>query len=415
MARSLANFVVGIGADTSQFKQGMKEVNSGMLNVRTGALAAGAALATALTAVTGIAVKAASSINELDLRMQYTGSDIQHAYNLGNAVERMGGQASEAYEGILNMQNALNAFQREGESGKLEAVAILGIDPSGLFNMQNDLKAFQDNLADIVSTSTSSQKLGIQEIFGLSDATMRLLEKGSIRLNVELSESEGRTFNIEGMVEQSRELVEEWGKLKEHAEGFKNTVAEEAIPLLTRATKTASEIISGEYADKLREEREIRYSDKSTFEVIGETLEPIYKSTPIPHAIDSILGAFPSFDDDDDESDQIDSRILYEQSEVPVIGDPILDYPQPEINVDLSSIEIPKMLIHESQPEITHIQNNTTIPASRQNAINQPIVIQNELRTVVELDKRKIGESVTEYQEEQNFLVMEGLKGTTIA
>lgn len=376
MAKSLANFIVGIGANTDGFKEGMKEVNSGMLNVRTGALAAGAALATALTAVTGIAISTAKNINELDLQMQYSDASIQFAYNFGNAVERMGGQAQDAYGEIIEMQNSLNAFQREGERGKLEAVAILGIDPSGLFNLENDLITFQSRLADIVSTSTSKQKLGIQDIFGLSDATMRLLEKGSIQVNAEMNISESYTGNIEKMVENTREFTQEWNRTKQEAEGFANVITEKSLPVVTKMVQYGRE------------------------------------------AFKSIVYAIPGNSPEREESpEEVEQREIESNNRLKqwhnMLDAPAIDErPKPTAAGAL----LPQILMQETAPEVTHIQNNTiTRSTGNDTAIRQPIQIQNHVTTTVELDKRRLGESVTEYQEEQYFMIEKGLIGTTVA
>lgn len=376
MAKSLANFVVGIGMDAAGFKAGAKEVNSSMLGIRTGSLAAGAALATALTAVTGIAIGTAKSINELDLQMQYSDASIQYAYNFGNAVERLGGQASDAYGEIINMQKALNAFQREGASDKLEAVAILGIDPSGLFNLENDLITFQSRLADTLINATPKQKLGIQEIFGLSDATMRLLEQGSYQVNFEMGLSEQYTGNIENMTDASQELLSVWNRTKQEAEGFTNVIAEKSMPAMTKF---------------------IQYTRE---------------------AFKSIVYAFPGNSPEREESpEEVEQREIESNNRLKqwhnMLDAPAIDErPKPTAAGAL----FPQILMQQDAPEVTHIQNNSvTTNNVAQQSIKQPIQIQNHITTSVELDKRKVGESVTQYQEEQYFIVEQGLVGTTVA
>lgn len=375
MAKSLANFIVGIGSDVTGFKDGMKEVNSGMLGVRTGALAAGAALATALTAVTGIAISTAKNINELDLQMQYSDASIQYAYNFGNAVERMGGQSQQAYGEIINMQKALNAFQREGERGKLESVAILGIDPSSLFNLENDLVTFQSRLADIVKTARPEQKLGIQEIFGLSDASMRLLEKGSIEMKVEMGLSEERTGNIEVMVEDSKDLVNEWVKLKEHAVGFNNEISKKAIPVLTEMVKSTN---VGVETFNIARKKEV------------DTTKAIQASITV--------GLLNMFRKDEPVEREEPQQPVEREADAPSTGGFVL----------------PQMLLQQASPEVTHVQNNSvTNQTITDTSIKQPIQIQNHITTTVELDKRQVGKIVTEFQEEEYFKIEQGLKGTT--
>lgn len=397
MAKSLANFVVGIGADVGGFKDGIKEVNSGLNGLRSTALKAGGILTTALTAVAGIAVSTANDINDLDLKMQFTDADIQYAYDYGNAVARMGGDAKSARESLVNLQETVNALKVGDEWDKL------GIE-LGKYGMKMDFDpatdsmiTFQKRLADLTATASSAQKLQIQNVFGLSDAEMRLYEKGAVGLDAEMFSSRTRTGEIESMLEASRELRNEWGILKEHVKGFANSISQEAVPELTTLTRTLGDILSGKYAEDLREEREIRYGDKSNVEVIVETVEPIYKNTPIPHMWDSFKNAL-GFGDKPEKEEGPDSRLLYEQSEVPVIGEP----PSPTI------------IIEREAPRATPVKSNVQSSTSSQ-SISRPIEVHANITTSVELDKRKIGEAVTEYQEEQFFIDAEGFKTTTVA
>ena len=378
MAKSLANFIVGIGSDVTGFKDGMKEVNSGMLGVRTGALAAGAALATALTAVTGIAISTAKNINELDLQMQYSDASIQYAYNFGNAVERMGGQSQQAYGEIINMQKALNAFQREGDKSKIDPLAKLGLSTNqmmGLFNLENDLVTFQSRLADIVKTARPEQKLGIQEIFGLSDASMRLLEKGSIEMKVEMGLSEERTGNIEVMVEDSKDLVNEWVKLKEHAVGFNNEISKKAIPVLTEMAKSTN---VGVETFNIARKKEV------------DTTKAIQASV--------VVGLLNMFRKDEPVEREEPRQPVEREADAPSTGGFVL----------------PQMLIQQASPEVTHVQNNSvTNQTITDTSVRQPIEIRNHITTTVELDERQVGMIVTEYQEREYFKIEQGLKGTT--
>lgn len=386
MAKSLANFVVGIGADVGGFKDGMKEVNSGLNGLRTSALTAGGILTTALTAVAGIAVSTASDIRDLDLQLQFTDVGIQRAYDYGNAVARMGGDAQTARDSIVGMQKALNAFQREGESGKLEAVAILGVDPSGLFNLQNDLNAFQSNLADIISTATSKQKLGLQDIFGLSDAEMRLLEKGSIGLDVELRSSMTRTGEIESMVEASRELTNEWGILKEHAKGFSNTISKEALPAVQSMLKSAN---VGLGATNIAKEKGYTTAQSSQIGIMMGTMNMMKgwfeKPKEKPEKIET--------------EEQTRRRNEWENR---------LDAPT------IDGAERPQIIIERDVPTATPVKSNVQSSTSTQ-SFSRPIEVHANITTSVELDKRKIGEAVTEYQEEQFFIDAEGFKTTTVS
>lgn len=385
MAKSLANFVVGIGADVGGFKDGIKEVNSGLNGLRSTALKAGGILTTALTAVAGIAVSTANDINDLDLKMQFTDADIQYAYDYGNAVARMGGDAKSARESLVNLQETVNALKVGDEWDKL------GIE-LGKYGMKMDFDpttdsmiTFQKRLADLTATASSAQKLQIQNVFGLSDAEMRLYEKGAVGLDAEMFSSRTRTGEIESMVEVSRELVNEWGILKEHAEGFSNTLAKNALPAVKNIVESTSVAFTSGMVAK-----EQGYT----------TAQSVQMGTVL-----GIMNTFSDWFTGDDKTDKRgeipatdNTAPVIEQSEVPVIGEP----PSPTI------------IIEREAPRATPVKSNVQASTSSQ-SISRPIEVHANITTSVELDKRKIGEAVTEYQEEQFFIDAEGFKTTTVA
>lgn len=378
MAKSLANFVVGIGADTSGFKDGMKEVNSGMNTIRSSALLAGTALTTALTAVTGIAFGTANEINDLSLQMQFTDATVQRAYNFGNAVQRMGGDAQTARDEFVQLQKTVDGltvgdnWDKLGiEMGKFDIV----ID----FNPKtDDLLTFQNRLADTISVATSKQKLQIQDVFGFSDATMRLLEKGSLGVELELQASMDRTGDIEKMVESSRDLVNEWGILKEHATGFKNVIAEETIPALTEAVKLAS---SGLTNAKVAQQQGEGVIDSLRF---GFMVTGFQK-------LDELFGG-----NEESKPDNTEPPQQTEPSRPTSAG-----------------FLMPQIMIERDAPVM--MQNPQSSVTTSQQQVRQPIEITLNNTTSVELDGRKIGESVETYQQEQNFITLESFKTTTVA
>lgn len=197
--------------------------------MRTGALAAGAALTTALAAVAGIAMKTASEIQQLDLQMQFSDEGIQYVYNQGHALERLGGQASDATKEYLALQKVIDDLQVKGEGAAIyEDLAIIGIDPSSLLNVRNVVE-FQEKFADIISVSSDRVKRQAQEILGLSDASMRMYERGSTGMREMMADSEKLTGNIETMRDGAIEAREEWEKTKQTYTGVMNTISEKSI------------------------------------------------------------------------------------------------------------------------------------------------------------------------------------------
>ena len=76
--------------------------------------------------------------------------------------------------------------------------------------------------------------------------------------------------------------------------------------------------------------------------------------------------------------------------------------------------ERPQIIIERDAPTATPVKSNVQSSTSTQ-SFSRPIEVHANITTSVELDKRKIGEAVTEYQEEQFFIDAEGFKTTTVS
>jgi len=440
MAKSLKNFIVGIGLDAGKFKEGVANVNSSLNAMRSTAIRTGGRFAAAIGAIGASAITTARDVDDLSMKMQYTDVNPQFAYDFGHAVARMGGDAKTAQSEILEMQKALNAFQREGDRTKLEQVAIVGIDPSSLFNMQNDLETFQKNLANITKGASRKQKLRLQEIFGLDDATMRLLEKGGQGVKLEMEVSQSLTGSIEPLTEQSRELVAEWEKIKQSATGFGNELAQNSIPAVTDLLKKAGEVgtevagwyrsardttstFTGDFVEKRKE-----YKEASRIKI----LDRFFRSTDEQLEKDSVITFEQAAQWRKDNPQEQPEPPKWEQPEPPKWEQPEppkweqpeppkweqpeppkWEQPEPpKWEQPLISVNREALITPPPQPQPLQIDLKE-FTGKLQSQNSQPIQVNNTTAITVELDGRKVGESVTNYQETQNYIYEQGLMTTT--
>lgn len=231
MANVLTSFLIGIGFDTSKLDSGMKDVNSKMDGVKGSALKVSAALVGAFGAAAASVVKTASDVDKLALKTGNMRTSMQHVYNYGNALKRMGGDASEAASSIANIETLLNGIQFKGELGGLNDMAVAGIDILALSKAAS-AEEFQAQLSRQIPGMTKEQRGVTQKSLSLSDAELKVLAQGPEAFQGNLARSEELTGNIEELTENSRKLMENAADFSLTLEGITNELAKEFLPSL---------------------------------------------------------------------------------------------------------------------------------------------------------------------------------------
>lgn len=77
-------------------------------------------------------VSTANKIDRLAAATQNMRTPLNTIYNFGNAVEAMGGQASEALDTLKRLEEFQNNFKQNGQDGSLDSLAKAGLDVSAL-------------------------------------------------------------------------------------------------------------------------------------------------------------------------------------------------------------------------------------------------------------------------------------------
>lgn len=231
MANVLTSFLIGIGFDTSKLDSGMKDVNSKMDGVKGSALKVSAALVGAFGAAAASVVKTASDVDKLALKTGNMRTSMQHVYNYGNALKRMGGDASEAASSIANVETFLNSLHFKGERGFLEDMNKASIDTFDLENTYTG-EDFFAQLSRQIPGMTKEQRGVTQKAIGLSDAELKVLAQGPEAYQENLARSEELTGNIEELTENSRKLMENAADFSLTLEGITNELAKEFLPSL---------------------------------------------------------------------------------------------------------------------------------------------------------------------------------------
>lgn len=231
MANVLTSFLIGIGFDTSKLDSGMKDVNSKMDGVKGSALKVSAALVGAFGTAAASVVKTASDVDKLALKTGNMRTSMQHVYNYGNALKRMGGDADDAKSSIANIETLLNGIQFKGDLGGLSDMAVAGIDILDL-SRATSAEQFQAQLSRQIPGMTKEQRGVTQKSLSLSDAELKVLAQGPEAFQGNLARSEELTGNIEELTANSRKLMENAADFSLAIEGITNELAKEFMSSL---------------------------------------------------------------------------------------------------------------------------------------------------------------------------------------
>ena len=240
MARTLSNFLVGIGWDKDDFDKGTRDIERSFDDIKSVGTKLGVALAGVMGAAALSVINTAHAMDQLNIGMHNADASTQYIYNMGNALERFGGNAQDAVSEYHRLQTAVDQFQKLGKADLFTALAGAGIDVSWASQVKN-AEDLQKRLADIISTSTPQQRRMIQEVTGFSNASMLLYERGSKGLDDQLDKSERLTGSIDGLTQKSREFNEQWAEAGQNIDHFQNLLAEKLLPSMTDAVKKANQ------------------------------------------------------------------------------------------------------------------------------------------------------------------------------
>lgn len=240
MARSLANFLVGIVWDKDDFDKGTRDIERSFDGIKSVGTKLGTVLAGAMGAAALSVISTAHAMDNLNISMHNADASTQYIYNMGNALERFGGNAQDALTEYKRLQTAVDQFQKLGKADLYTSLAAVGIDVSWADQVKN-AEDLQKRLADIISTSTPQQRRMIQEVTGFSNATMLLYERGSKGLDDQLAKSQNLTGSVDALTQKSREFNEQWAEAGQNLEHFQNVLADKTLKSLTEAVKKTNE------------------------------------------------------------------------------------------------------------------------------------------------------------------------------
>lgn len=236
MAKTIANFLVGVGLDTKNFDQGSRNVDTALSGFRSKAQLAGGALTAAFSAAGLAAISAGTKADEFMRRVEKFSTAPRFIYNLGNAFYKMGGQDDDAIKTIEKTEGILDAL-RKGDASALEAAGLAQVDVSQLQRAQNGEELLA-SLADVLSRTPNTthgefQRRSLAETFGLSNEGLKLLTQGRDAMYAAANEVDKYAGNLEKAAIAGRDYSQALAGVNLEFKKIGDTLAVAVLPQFT--------------------------------------------------------------------------------------------------------------------------------------------------------------------------------------
>lgn len=243
-SKVLKSFLIGIGYDTKALEAGDKKINASLQGIKSNTLGISAALVGAFGAGAGVIANTASRIDRLAAATQNMRTPMNTVYNFGNAVEAMGGQASEALDTLKRLEEFQNNFKLNGQDGSIDSLAKAGIDTGALARTaeSGDSMDVYRELERQYQGLNEGQRAQVQATLGFSNGVARLLSEG--KTESRMAQAANNTGPIDQMTESARRFAESNTILSQKFEGMANELTEKFLPSLIGASEWTNKFLS---------------------------------------------------------------------------------------------------------------------------------------------------------------------------
>lgn len=230
MANVISSFLVGVGLDTTEFDKGANDVESGISNItksalQLAALAGGAFGASQLTF--GFA-QANDQLGKFADTFSVIPNDVAA---LGRALQHEGGSL-ESFMSQLEGIERLRASNPQQIGALFASAGIEGIDPSVILNAESATEAYKA-LGDIFADLSGQERLRAADVFGLDEASIRLLSKGTTQVNA-LADAQKKMRPVtEQMTKESARFNDEVQDLFTNIGGVADKISIALLPVIS--------------------------------------------------------------------------------------------------------------------------------------------------------------------------------------
>jgi len=229
MAEAVDELLVRLGLDVDA--KGFKEANNQFANMRTTALATGAAIGTAFIGMAKMSNDVAKSADELAKWSRAAGVSAQYAHKLGFAMRNVGGSDADA-KALIELANSLRDSAQWGEL-PARAFTAAGFNPQQIQQQGLDAEQTVDFLSRGLAAMSLDQRRQIANSLGVNDKAFRLLsDRAGMQNSFSRAGQLGGTPD-DVLLANAEAYVTATTELGELIDGFKNTVAKEMLPGMT--------------------------------------------------------------------------------------------------------------------------------------------------------------------------------------
>ncbi|WP_375666801.1 hypothetical protein [Stutzerimonas kunmingensis] len=229
MAEAVDDLLVKLGLELDA--KGFREANTQFSNIRTTALATGAAIGTAFIGMAKMSNDVAKSADELAKWSRTAGVSAQYAHKLGFAMRNVGGSDADA-KALIELANSLRDSAQWGEL-PARAFTAAGFNPQQIQQQGLDAEQTVDFLSRGLAAMSLDQRRQIGGALGVSDKAFRLLsDRAGMQNSFSRAGQLGGTPD-DVLLANAEAYVTATTELGELIDGFKNTVAKEMLPGMT--------------------------------------------------------------------------------------------------------------------------------------------------------------------------------------
>ena len=266
MAKTLSNFLIGIGFDLD--KKSVDGVSSGIDGVKSKALQLGAVVAGAF-GIKALTTDFASAKDRLGKFSEVFGSSADDIHAFGNAI-RLEGGTLEGFMGQLASLEQFRAGLATGDVGMLESAGRAGLNIGALLEAESVTEGFL-NLADQFQNMSRRQRIAAAQAIGLDEASIRLLSKGRSEIeNVVEAQKKLRPVTEE-MTDISADFNDSMQNLSTSVGGVADKLSTKLVPQITAVVAGMNDWIAANNTI-------INSGIDSVFDSIDESVGPIAAS-----------------------------------------------------------------------------------------------------------------------------------------
>lgn len=227
MANTITNFLVGLGLDTTDFEKGAKQVDTGIGNIKSSALQLAALGASAFGAqqLTFGFAQATDQVGKFSRVFSILPDDVTA---FGRALEHEGGTLAGFMSQIASLDR-MRAMTPDQVGGLFARAGIVGVDPSVILNAENATEAYL-NLADVFASLSQKQRLNAAELFGMDEASIRLLSAGRSEVEKLVAREKELRPITESMTTEAARFNDVTQDLKTNISSVADTISMNLLP-----------------------------------------------------------------------------------------------------------------------------------------------------------------------------------------